>query len=74
MNTGGTSRVSRMDVAESLANAGIGMVVGWAATYALLPIWGLAPSAEDAIGITAMFFALSFSRAWVLRVVFRSLA
>ena len=62
---------SRLDAAEALTNASIGLVVSWAATYALLPLWGLTPSLSASGGITAMFFALSFARAWAIRAVFR---
>lgn len=55
-----------MDAAEALANAGIGLLVSWAATWAVL---GYSPAQSAAI--TAMFFSLSFTRAWALRVAFR---
>lgn len=61
----------RLDAAEALANAGIGLVVSWVLTWACLPFWGLAPSPAQSAGITAMFFAASFARAWGLRAVFR---
>jgi len=61
----------RLDVTEAATNAGVGLLVSWAATYWLLPMWGLTPSPAQSAGITGMFFALSFARAWVLRVVFR---
>lgn len=60
-----------LDTLEALANAGIGIVVSWAATFALLPLWGLTPSAGQSAGITAMFFGLSFARARALRWAFR---
>ena len=63
-----------IDVAEALTNAAVGLVVSWAATYWLLPIWGFTPSLTASGGITTMFFALSFVRAWVLRGFFRRYA
>lgn len=51
---------------ESLLNAGIGLVISWAATWIVL---GYSPG--QSIGITALFFCLSFTRAWVLRSIFR---
>lgn len=57
---------------ESLANAAIGLCVSWAATFWLLPVmFGLAPSASQSAGITALFFCLSFVRAFVIREAFR---
>lgn len=55
-----------MDATEALANAGIGLVVSWAATWAVL---GYSPAQSAAI--TAMFFGLSFTRSWALRAAFR---
>lgn len=69
-----TALYRRHDVAEALTNASVGFLVSWAATWGLLPLWGFEPSPGGALGITAMFFALSFIRAWVLRAMFRRLA
>ena len=63
-----------MSAIEALANATIGFAVSWAATWALLPLWGFEPSPGGAFQITAMFFALSFLRAWALREVFKRFA
>ena len=56
----------RLDAAEALANAAIGLVVSWAATWAVL---GFSPA--QSVGVTAMFFALSTARQFVLRRLFR---
>ena len=58
-----------LDAAEALANAVIGLLVSWAATHFVLGY-----SAPASLAVTAMFFTLSFTRAWVLRVTFRRLA
>ena len=58
-----------LDAAEALANAVIGLLLSWAVTHWLL---GFSPTASA--GITALFFAMSFTRAFVLRRVFRRLA
>lgn len=55
-----------MDAIEALTNAVCGLLVSWAATY-----WVLGYSASGSAAVTAMFFGLSFVRAWVLRAVFR---
>ena len=57
------------DAAEALANAVIGLMVSWAATWAVL---GYSPA--ESIAITAMFFGLSFTRAYILRRIFRKIA
>jgi len=59
----------RIDVLEALSNAAIGFVISWAATF-----WILGYSAAGSILVTAMFFALSFSRSYILRRLFRRAA
>lgn len=58
-----------IDAIEAATNALIGLVVSWAATYFILGY-----TATDSAGITAMFFGLSFTRAWALRRLFRWLS
>mgnify|MGYP003500864927 CR=1 FL=1 len=50
---------------ESLANAAIGLLVSWAATFFVLGY-----SASGSAAVTAMFFGLSFARSYVLRLIF----
>lgn len=57
-----------MDAVEALANAAIGLIVSWLATWLVLGY-----SAASSMGITAMFFGLSFTRSWILRAIFRRL-
>jgi len=56
----------RIDAIEALANAAIGFAISWAATF-----WILGYSAAGSIAVTAMFFGLSFARAFILRRIFR---
>jgi len=58
-----------MSAFEALANALIGLCVSWAATLFVL---GYSPA--DSAAITAMFFGLSFIRAYVLRLIFKRFA
>lgn len=57
-----------MDALEALTNAVVGLLVSWAATFFVLGY-----SAGQSAAITAMFFGLSFFRAWALRALFRRL-
>ena len=57
-----------MDAIESLCNAAIGLIVSWLATWLVL---GYSPA--SIAGVTAMFFGLSFTRAWIIRGIFRGL-
>lgn len=56
----------KLDAIEALANAAVGLLVSWAATWFVL---GYSPS--GAVAVTAMFFVLSFARSWALRTIFR---
>jgi len=58
-----------MTALEAFCNAGIGLVVSWCATLFVL---GYTPAASAAV--TLMFFALSFTRTYVLRRIFAGLA
>ena len=51
---------------EALANAAIGLLISWAATWFIL---GYSPA--QSIMVTAMFFGLSFARSYALRLYFR---
>lgn len=57
------------DLAEVLANAIVGLAVSWAATWAVL---GFSP--VQSVGVTGLFFFLSFTRAFVIRILFRRFA
>lgn len=60
-----------LSAVEALLNASVGLLVSWVATYTLLPLWGFSPSAGQSLGITGMFFVLSFARAFIIREAFR---
>ncbi len=51
---------------EALANAAIGLLVSWAATWFILGY-----SSAQSVSITLMFFSLSFARSYALRLYFR---
>ena len=57
------------DATEALANALVGLLVSWTATWAVL---GYSPA--ESVAVTLMFCGLSFTRSFVLRRVFRRLA
>jgi hypothetical protein len=62
-----------IDAAEAFTNATIGLAVSWAATFYLLPpLFGIAPTAGQSAGITALFFVISFARNWIIRKAFRA--
>ena len=57
-----------MDALEAFANASVGLVVSWSATWLVL---GYSPASSAAV--TGMFFGLSFTRAWIIRGIFRGI-
>ncbi len=59
----------RLDAIEAFTNAAVGLAVSWAATFFVLGY-----SAAGSLYVTLMFFGLSFTRAYVLRRIFRGLA
>lgn len=60
----------RRSAAEALANSVIGLVISWLFTLLALPFFGLTPTVMDATGITACFFFLSTTRAYLIRRMF----
>lgn len=62
-------RSMKLDALEALTNAAVGLVVSWAATFFVLGY-----SAAGSAAVTAMFFCLSFARAWALRAIFRKVS
>lgn len=54
------------DTLESLCNATIGLVVSWIASVCVL---GFTPA--QSVGVTALFFGLSFTRSRIIRAAFR---
>ena len=57
------------DATEAAANAIIGLLVSYAATWGVL---GYSPA--QSVAVTLMFTGLSFTRSYVLRRIFRRLA
>lgn len=61
----------KLDLIEAITNAVIGIAVSILLTYLALPLWGLKPSLQGSVGITAMFFLASLARSYLLRRFFR---
>ena len=59
-------KTMKIDIIEAFANAAVGLILSWLASVLVLGY-----TAAESVGVTAMFFALSFSRSWVLRRFFR---
>ena len=55
---------------EAATNLGVGMVVSWVLTFLVLPLWGLEPTAGQAVEITAVYTVASFVRSYAIRRVF----
>ena len=61
------SQTRIMSFIEANANAVIGLIVSWLFTYFALPLFGLEPSAGEAVIITCCYFPLSVGRGYVIR-------
>lgn len=62
-----------MDSLEAFANATLGVAVSIAAVNVFWPLFGWPVTASQSVQVTALFWGLSFGRAWVLRKIFRRL-
>lgn len=60
-----------MDVLEAFTSTAAGFAVSWVLTFWVLPLWGFAPSAGQALQITAVYTVASFLRSWAVRAAFR---
>lgn len=59
-----------MSATEAVANVAIGYGIAVAATAVILPAFGYPVTAQDALGISAAFTAVSLARSYLLRRVF----
>ena len=64
----------RLDAAEAVTSTAVGFAVSWVLTFAVLPLWGLHPSAGEALAITAVYTAASVARGYAVRRAFRHFA
>ena len=60
-----------MDFLEAVTNATIGLIVSVLAVRFMWPVFGWEASTGQAAGVTALFWALSAVRAYMLRRLFR---
>lgn len=59
-----------MSAVEAAANVAVGYIVSVAATAVVMPAFGYRVTAGDALGISAVFTAVSLVRSYVLRRAF----
>lgn len=59
-----------MSAVESVANVAVGYGVAVVATAVVLPAFGYSVAAVDALGISAVFTAVSLMRSYLLRRIF----
>ena len=62
-----------MDGIEATANAVLGLAVSVLAVWAVFPLFGWIVTGPKSLAVSALFFALSWVRAYVLRRLFRRL-
>ncbi len=59
-----------MSAVEAVANVAVGYLIAVSATVVVLPAFGYRVTAGDALGISAVFTAVSLVRSYVLRRAF----
>ncbi|MEQ8257997.1 MAG: hypothetical protein RH980_18280 [Roseovarius confluentis] len=55
---------------EAVVNVGLGLIINTSVNLAVLPLFGLAPSFGDALGIALVFTGVSVVRSYLVRRVF----
>jgi hypothetical protein len=58
---------------EATAQISVGFAVSWAATVAVMPIFGFYPGAGAALQIVLIYTALSFARQYLIRRLFQKM-
>ncbi len=62
-----------MSITETGTNLVLGLIISWSFTYYALPIlFGIAPTAGQAVSISAWYFCLSGIRLYIVRRIFNS--
>lgn len=62
-----TQQSNLMSAIETTANIGSGVLISWGLTFYVLPLWGYAYSAAQALEITALYTAVSWVRSYAWR-------
>jgi hypothetical protein len=60
----------KMSLLETTLNIGSGMVVAWFLTFFVLPLWGYAYAAHEALEITILYTVVSWLRSYAWRRLF----
>lgn len=55
---------------EAVVNVGLGLIINTSVNLAVLPLFSLAPSVGDALGIALIFTGVSVVRSYLVRRVF----
>lgn len=64
----------RLSAVEAIASTAIGFAVSLVLTFTVLPAFGYAVTAPDALGITTIYTAASIARAYMVRRIFNARA
>lgn len=62
---------ARLDTAEAIANASLGLLISITAVHLVWPLMGWPVTGGQSVTVAALFFALSTARSYALRRVFR---
>lgn len=64
----------RSSFVEAATNVGIGIIVAWAVTFAVFPLFDYEPTIAKSLYISLIFTVVSLVRSYVLRRVFNGIA
>jgi len=62
------------DAAEAVANSTVGLAVSFLAVWTLWPLFGWVATPAQSVAVTALFWALSTARSFIIRRLFRWLS
>lgn len=60
----------RSSFVEAATNVGVGIIVAWAITLAVFPLFGYEPTVAKSLYISLIFTVASLARSYVLRRIF----
>jgi hypothetical protein len=60
----------RSSFVEAATNVGVGIIVAWAVTFAVFPLFDYEPTIAKSLYISLMFTVVNLARSYVLRRIF----
>ena len=64
----------RSSFVEAATNVGVGIIVAWAVTFAVFPLFDYEPTIAKSLYISLIFTGVGVARSYVLRRIFERIA